>query len=72
MPYKNHEKKRDYQREYMRQRRVAVRPSASPEVEAVRPHQEALVSAEDFAKEWLLSSRRIPLFFCLMQERERR
>jgi hypothetical protein len=40
MPYKIKEKKRAYQREYMRQRRAGVRRSASPEPEPVRPHQE--------------------------------
>jgi hypothetical protein len=40
LPYKNPEKKRAYQREYMRQRRAGVRPSANPEPEPVRPHQE--------------------------------
>jgi hypothetical protein len=40
MPYKNPDKKRAYQRKYMRQRRAGVRPSAEPEPEPVRPHQE--------------------------------
>jgi hypothetical protein len=40
MPYKSSEKKRAYQREYMRQRRTKVRPSNSSEPELVRPHQE--------------------------------
>jgi hypothetical protein len=37
MPYKNPEKKKEYQRDYMRQRRAEVRPSPQ---EPVRPHQE--------------------------------
>jgi hypothetical protein len=40
MPYKSNEKKKAYQREYMRQRRAGVRPSARPELELVKPHQE--------------------------------
>jgi hypothetical protein len=40
MPYKSSEKKRAYQRAYMRQRRKSVRPSASHETDPVRPHQE--------------------------------
>jgi hypothetical protein len=30
MPYKNHEKKREYHREYMRRRRAAVKPDPAP------------------------------------------
>ena len=40
MPYKDPEKKRAYQREYMRQRRADFRPPARPGREPVRPHQE--------------------------------
>jgi len=37
MPYKDPEKKRAYQRDYMRQRRGDVRPLPQ---ESIRPHQE--------------------------------
>lgn len=37
MPYKDQDKKRAYQKAYMRQRRADVRPSPQ---EPVRPHQE--------------------------------
>ena len=40
LPYKDPEKKRAYQREYMRQRRAGVRPSANQKTEPVRPNQE--------------------------------
>jgi hypothetical protein len=40
MPYADKNKKRAYQREYMRQRRADVRPSDSLEPETVRPNQE--------------------------------
>jgi len=40
LPYKDPEKKRTYQKEYMRQKRAGVRPSVTPESEPVRPHQE--------------------------------
>ena len=40
MPYKDLEKKRAYQRGYMRKKRSGIRPSASPEPELVKPHLE--------------------------------
>jgi hypothetical protein len=40
MPYKSKAEKAAYMREYMRQRRAGVKPSAWPELEPVRPHQE--------------------------------
>ena len=40
MPFKEPEKKRAYQREYMRKRRTGGRPSANLGLEPVRPHQE--------------------------------
>ena len=40
MPFKDPEKKRAYQREYMKKKRSGIRPSAYPAHEPVRPHLE--------------------------------
>jgi hypothetical protein len=56
MPYKNHEKKRAYHREYMRRRRAAVKPSPPPMLNPV-PAQAGLPQRIDRERPYTLESR---------------